>query len=174
MVRDIAKLSDLSYYPQLCDRIQALTEQGCSAPAIATQLNSEGYRPARQDARFGLPQVTDIQRRLGVRPCRPRVRDRQGIGPEEWWASDLAERLQLSRSTLHRWIQRGWVRARQEDHLHRWIVWADEAELMRLGQLHQRSLPEEARRRWTETRDNAEPTTAAMMPGTLRREEQLR
>jgi DNA invertase Pin-like site-specific DNA recombinase len=173
LVRDIARLSDLSYYPELCKRVRILTEQGVSAPAIAEQLNAEGYRPARQEARFGLAQVTDVQRRLGIRACHPRVRDRQGIGPEEWWSSDLAERLKLSRSTLHRWIQLGWVRVRQEEHLHRWIVWADDAELVRLEQLHERSLAEEARRRWTETPDNAETATPATMTGRLKSPEEL-
>lgn len=174
MVRDIAKLSDLSYYPQLCERIRALTQQGCSAPVIAEQLNDEGYRPARQDACFGLAQVTDVQRRLGIRVCRPRVWDRQGLGPEEWWSSDLAEQLKLSRSSLHRWIQVGWVRARQEDgRLRRWIVWADDAELVRLEQLGQRSLAEEARRRWTGTADNTERTTKTIVTGILSSPEDL-
>lgn len=152
MVRDIARLADLSYYPQLCERVRTLTKKGMSAPVIAEQLNADGYRPARQGARFGLAQVTELQRRLGLRACRPRIRDRQGIDPAEWWSSDLADRLGLSRSSLHRWIQLGWVRARREEgRLHRWIVWADDEEMARLQQLQQRSVAEEARRRWTET-----------------------
>jgi len=149
LVRDIARLTDLSYYAALCERVRSLTEKGMSAAAIAEQLHAEGYRPARHEARLGLDQVTELQRRLGMRACQPRIRDRQGIGPEEWWSSDLADRLGLSRSTLHRWIQLGWVQARREDgRLRRWIVWADAAEVVRLQQLQQRSVAEEARRRW--------------------------
>jgi DNA invertase Pin-like site-specific DNA recombinase len=156
MVRDIARLSDLSYYPQLCARVAALTDDGISAPAIADQLHAEGYRPARHSARFGLAQVTELQRRLGLRPCHPRIRDREAVGPQEWRASDLADRLCLTRSSLHRWIQLGWVQARQEDgRLRRWIVWADEAELARLAQLRQR---------WTQTPDGSQMTTATLMP----------
>jgi hypothetical protein len=162
MVRDIARLRDLSSYPALCERIRTLTEQGYSAPAIAEQLNGEGYHPARQGVRFGLAQVTDVQRRLGLRSCRSGVRDRTGLGVEEWWAVELADRLGLSRSSMHRWIQLGWIRARQEDGpRHRWIVWADEAEMTRLQQLQQRSLVEEGRRRWTET-DNTQTTRATV------------
>jgi len=162
MIRDIARLSDLSSYPQLCERVRILTEQGHAAPAIAEQLNTEGYRPARQDARFRLTQVAELQRRLGLRVCRPRIRDRAGLGPAEWWAADLADRLGLSRSRLHRWIQLGWVRARQEESpLHRWIVWADETELARFEQLSERSVAEHARQPWTET-----PVNSAVMPET--------
>jgi DNA invertase Pin-like site-specific DNA recombinase len=148
MVRDIARLCDLSYYPRLCARVRALTATGLSAPAIATQLQQEGYHPTRQTATFSFVQVAEVQRRLGLRPCQPRVRDRQPVSAEEWWASDLADRLGLSHTNLHRWIRLGWVRARQEEGpLHRWIVWADSAELARLVQLRQRSSADEARRR---------------------------
>lgn len=112
--RDIARLCDLSYYPQVCARVRALTAAGWSAPAIATQLQREGYRPTRQAASLSFVQVAEVQRRLGLRRCQPRVRDRQPVGPEERWASDLADRLGLSRTNLHRWIHLGWVRARRE------------------------------------------------------------
>lgn len=154
MVRDIAQLSDLSYYAQLCERVRTLTNDGVSAPAIAAPLQAEGYRPARQSARFGLAQVTELQRRLGVRPCHPRIRGREAVGPQEWWASDLADRLGLARSSMHRWIRLGWVQARQEDgRLRRWIIWADEAEVARLEHLQQRSVAEEVRRRWHDRLD---------------------
>jgi DNA invertase Pin-like site-specific DNA recombinase len=138
LVRAIARLCDLSFYPQVCERVRSLTEAGRSAAAIAEQLNADGYRPARPGARFGLAQVTAVQRRLGLRVSHPRRRDRQGLGPDEWWSSEVADRLGLSRSSLHRWIQMRWVRARREDGpLQRWIVWADAAELTRLQQLQQ-------------------------------------
>jgi hypothetical protein len=165
MVRDIARLCDLSYYPELCARVRVLTAAGVSAPAIAAHLQDEGYRPTHQAARFGFVQVAELQRRLGLRPCRPRVHDRQPFGPEEWWASDLAARLELSHSNLHRWIRLGWVRARQEDGpLHRWIVWADSAEVVRLEQLRQRSVADAIRQRWIGT-DGA-PGASAMPIGT--------
>jgi len=54
--------------------------------------------------------------------------------------------------SLHRWIHQGLVRVRQLDEpLHRWVVWADEAEQERLRQYHQRAIGEDLRRRWTGT-----------------------
>jgi hypothetical protein len=42
-------------------------------------------------------------------------------------------------------------RARQLDEpLHRWVVWADEAELERLQQYHQRAIGDDFRHRWTD------------------------
>ena len=164
MVRDIARLRDLSYYPQLCARVRTLTAAGLSAPAIAAHLQDEGYHPARQTACFGFVQVAELQRRLGLRPWHPRVQDRQPVGPEEWWSSDLAARLGLSRSTLHRWIHLGWVRARQEEGpLQRWIVWADSAELARLVQLRPRSTADAARQRWVVPADAPEIPAATIV-----------
>ena len=34
--------------------------------------------------------------------------------------------------------------------LHRWVVWADEAEQERLRQYHQRAIGDDLRHRWTE------------------------
>jgi hypothetical protein len=163
MVRDIARLCDLSYYAELCARVRALTAAGLSAPTIAAHLRDEGYRPPRQAARFGFVQVAELQRRLGLRPSSPRVHHRPPLNPEEWWSPDLAARLGLSRATLHRWMRLGWVRARQEEGpLHRWIVWADSAELARLEQLRQRSVADAVRQRWIGTTDTPETSAATI------------
>jgi hypothetical protein len=163
LVRDIARLCDLSYYPQLCARVRTLTTAGLSAPAIAAQLQHEGYRPARQSACFSFVQVAEVQRRLGLRRCHPRLRDRLPVGPDEWWATDLADRLGLSRSNLHRWIRLGWVRARQEEGLlRRWIVWADNDELARLLQLRQRTVADQIRSQWTSRSDEQDTATVRM------------
>src|SRR5262245_1257595 len=52
-------------------------------------------------------------------------------------------------SSLLNWIERGVVRARREsDGLHRWIVWADAAELERLRAYRHRDIAAEHRQRW--------------------------
>ena len=150
VIRPIARFSDLSSYPQLCERIRTLTHEGLSAQAVAERLDAEGYRPPHAGAHLGLAAVTALQRRLGLRQGRMPPRSREGLGPNEWWASELAQQLETSRNSLHYWIRRGWVRARQEEgHLRRWIIWADDAERERLKQLRYRSIPEEMHRRWT-------------------------
>lgn len=164
LVREIARLSDLSYDPQLCARVRALTAAGLSAPAIAAQLPEEGDRPTRQSAHVSLVQVAELQRRLDRRPCPPRVRERPPVGPEEGWASDLATRLGLARATLHRGIQIGWVRARQEEGpLQRWMGWADSAEVAHLVQLRQRSLADTPRQPWIEMADGSEIRDATIV-----------
>lgn len=159
VVRPIRELANLSYYPQLCQRLAELSEQHLSAPAIAAQLRAAGYLPARPGADFGAQSVRELQKRLGLRRRRVRQPDRTGLGPDEWWASELTRLVGISKTAVQLWIQRGWVRARREDGpLRRSIIWADTAELERLRQLQGRSLGEEARRRWTE------PTAGVIAP----------
>ncbi len=49
--------------------------------------------------------------------------------------------------TLHNWIGRGWVKARQQQP-RRWIIWANEAEVECLHQRHQRPSGYYTRRIW--------------------------
>ena len=48
MVRPVAKLEQLSYYPQMIERIKHLAGQGLRAAQIAEQLNQEGWRPPKR------------------------------------------------------------------------------------------------------------------------------
>jgi hypothetical protein len=53
--------------------------------------------------------------------------------------------------TLFTWIRRGWVAAHQQEQPpHRWILWADPAEVERLRERHQRPPGYYTRRRWVE------------------------
>jgi DNA invertase Pin-like site-specific DNA recombinase len=142
VVRPVAKLEQLSYYPELCERVRALAACGLSARAIAGHLNEEGYRPPKRREEFGRQGIGDLMRRLGLVPGedrRPEGRD-GAPGQDEWWLPELAAELAMPKVTLYNWIRRGWVRAHQEQgRQRRWVVWASEGEVQRLRRL--RSLP---------------------------------
>jgi DNA invertase Pin-like site-specific DNA recombinase len=151
VIRPVGKLSELSTYPQMCQQIRALTEAGWAATAISQALNDAGYGSARATAGFGTQTIRAIQRRLGVRAPRPRIRSREGLLPDEWWPTELGRTLDIPRASLFHWIRQGLVRARQLDEpLHRWVVWADEIEQERLRQYHQRAIGNDFRQRWTD------------------------
>jgi hypothetical protein len=151
VIRPIGKLSELSTYPQICQQVQVLTEAGWAAAAIAQALNEAGFRPPRSTTGFRAEMITQLQRQLGVKAPRPRVRHQEGFLPDEWWPSELARQLHIPRGTLLHWIRQGVVRARQLDEpLHRWVVWADGAEQERLRAYHQRALGDEFRHRWAD------------------------
>jgi DNA invertase Pin-like site-specific DNA recombinase len=149
VVRPVARLEQLSYYPQLCERVRCLAAEGLTARAIAERLNAEGYRPPKRREHFGEGGVQDLLHRLGVRTvqsCRIRAPD---LGPNEWPVRALAQEVGMPEVTLYTWLQRGEVTARQEEERpRRWMIWADDHEVTRLRQRHHRSLGEEAYQRW--------------------------
>jgi DNA invertase Pin-like site-specific DNA recombinase len=150
VLRPVGQLSELSTYPQICQQVQTWTEAGWTASAIAQALNDLGYRSTHPSTQFRAQTVTGLQRRLGVRAPRPRVRQRDGLGPDEWWPAELVRALDVPRASLHHWITHGLVRARQLDEpLHRWVVWADEVEQERLRQYHRRAIGDDLHRRWS-------------------------
>ncbi len=151
VIRPVGKLSELSTYPQICHQVQALTEAGWAATAIAQALNKAGFRPPRSSTGFRAEMIMQLQRQLGVRAPRPRVRHHDDLFSDEWWLPELARLLGIPRGSLSHWIRQGVVRARQLDEpLHRWVVWADEAEQERLRAYHQRPIGDDFRHRWTD------------------------
>ncbi|WP_201393478.1 recombinase family protein [Ktedonobacter sp. SOSP1-52] len=151
VIRPIGKLSELSTYPQICHQVQVFTEAGWAAVAIAQALNDAGFRPPRSTTGFRTEMISQLQRQLGVKAPRPRVRHHEWFLSDEWWPAELARHLHIPRGTLLHWIRQGVIRARQLDEpLHRWVVWADEAEQERLRAYHQRAIGDDFRHRWTD------------------------
>ena len=150
LVRPVARLEQLSYYPQLCARARELAAEGLSSAAIAHRLNAEGYRPPKRRERFGAQGVQDLLQRLGVRTNASRVAPAQeGLGADEWGLRELAQAIAMPHVTLYNWVGRGWVTARRDAQApRRWILWADAAELERLRQRHRRALGYERHRDW--------------------------
>jgi len=62
LIRPVARLEQLSYYPQLLQRVAELHRQGQKAPAIAKRLNAEGWRPAQRRPTFNAPMVLTLLR----------------------------------------------------------------------------------------------------------------
>lgn len=149
LIRPVAKLTQLSNYPQLCERIRSLAAEGLSAECIAEHLNQEGYRPPKRRKSFGKYGVLDLMHRLGLCPQRSCSQGRDRLGEDEWWIPELARLLEMPDITLYAWIKRGWVKARQQEQPpRRWIVWADETEIERLRQHRQRPVGDTIRQRW--------------------------
>jgi DNA invertase Pin-like site-specific DNA recombinase len=155
-IRPVARLDQLSSYPQLRERVRQLAEQGHRAKAIANRLHAEGFRPAKGRQRIGISAITQLLHQLGY----PRAVTRARIvpppgeepGPHEWWLDDLAADLGMPPITLHTWIRRGWVHARQESRRpHRWIIHADGDQLAELRQRRSRPPGWYTRRRWTDS-----------------------
>ena len=134
LIRPVARLDQLSYYPQLRARVAALHAQGYDSAAITRTLNAEGWRPAKRCETFNAEMVRSLLVRQGLRsPCRycsvevPR-------GSDEWTLAELAHALDMPQPTLYVWLRRGELKARQDTALGHpiWLVHADATELARL------------------------------------------
>ena len=70
-----------------------------------------------------------------MRPCRKTPPQKLARRPDEWSLSELVTHLDMPSVTLHHWIRRGVVQARQPEGAQgRWLIWADAAEVNRLRQ----------------------------------------
>ncbi len=150
VLRPVAKLSQLSYYPQLCDRVRNLAQQGLLASQIAEQLNQEGFRPPKRHEKFGTQGVLGLMRTLNVYTPRTSKKTEQKLAQNEWWLATLAQEIDMSAMTLFTWIRKGWVKAYQQSESKRWVIWADPQEVERLRQHHQQSTAEFSHQRWLE------------------------
>lgn len=60
-MRLVGKLSDLSTYAQICQQVQALTEAGWAATALAQTLSEAGYCSAHATTCFGTQTIREVQ-----------------------------------------------------------------------------------------------------------------
>jgi hypothetical protein len=149
IVRPVAKLTQLSYYPQLAARARELVEAGHTTAQIAERLNAEGFRPPKRSPTFTANAVVDLLRALGIhRADTPARRHRPALAEHEWWLRDLAEHLNMSAITLDAWVRRGWATGYLHPQARLTVVRADPAEVDRLRALHQLPLGAHNRRRW--------------------------
>jgi DNA invertase Pin-like site-specific DNA recombinase/DNA-binding transcriptional MerR regulator len=114
LVRTVQRYEQLSVYPQLCQRIEALRAAGQSLAEVAACLNAEGFHPPKQVERFTGQMVAGFLARKyakeGQRVGRGRPTE---LRPGEWLLGDLARHLGMPATTLHHWRKLGWVRARK-------------------------------------------------------------
>ena len=148
IIRPVAKWTQLSYYPQLCERLEQLTEANLTTDQMIDCLHQEGFRPPKRRQTFNREMVRTLIRHLGLGSC-PLPKTRDPLCEHEWWLPELASTLEMPTPTLYNWVKRGWVKARQQpDPPKHWIIWADGAELERLRAHRQRPVSEILQQRW--------------------------
>jgi DNA invertase Pin-like site-specific DNA recombinase len=153
-IRPVAKLEQLSYYPDMTERIRRLAEQGKKARQIVDQLNLEEWRPPKRRKKFGRQGVMNLMNSLGLTKRYSRSKDLSKLSQDEWWLPTLAEELGMPKVTLYQWIRRGWVKAhKQKEGGNRWIIWANPQEIGRLRQLRNKPLGYRTRSHWIENDD---------------------
>jgi DNA invertase Pin-like site-specific DNA recombinase len=142
LIRPVGRLEQLSYYPELIERVAALHAEQETVAAIASRLNAEGWRPPKRRETFSASMVQKLLVAQGLR--NPRRCDRDMIddrASDEWTLAELSHNLSIPQPTLVNWLRRGWLRGRRVDYTSHgiWLIQADETELSRLRALRSRS-----------------------------------
>ena len=136
LVRPVARYDQLDNFEELMGLVLELRGKKLTSAQIAEQLNREGFCPLKRRATFDGQMVRTLLSRQGRTGKRPKAMESRVFASNEWWFSDLARHLQMSKDTLYNWLRRGWVHGRQLSVAGgRWILWADADEADRLRKL---------------------------------------
>lgn len=136
LLRPVRRYDQTVDFERLRVRLSELKLAGKSYSEIATQLNLEGFRPAKQSKLFN----TAIVGRLAKKLCRELTTSRNvglELSQNEWRVKDLSKTLGIPRSTLQTWKDRGWLHVIRQmpGRSGMNIYWADEYEIDRLRRL---------------------------------------
>lgn len=148
IIRPVGKWSQLSRYPELCERIAQMVQSGMTTDEIVVCLRQEGFHGPRDSKPITRETLRTLRRKLGLGTQRSKLC--VPLADDEWLLPDLAKKLEMPASTLHRWAKRGLLKARQlaDRYPKYWIIWADADELSRLMALRQRSVSDILHQRW--------------------------
>ena len=129
-------LTQLRDYQALLARVRDLHAEGHKAAVIAEMLNTERWRPPKRRTTYNAPMILDLLHRIGVP-----VSSRQSLAtrlesrePDELTINELAALLATPQVTVHRWVTRGVVTARQVQVGNHglWLIRVNDVELNRL------------------------------------------
>jgi hypothetical protein len=139
LIRPVARLDQLSYYPQLMARVAALHVEGQLSAAIADALNAEGWRPAKRRGTFTAQMVCGLLARQGIGSTRASAATTVARLADEWTVRELARELGRSPETVYKWLRGGQLNARLEKDASRpiWLIQADPSEIARLRSLRE-------------------------------------
>ena len=113
LLRSVRYYEQTADYERLMTRTDELVELGTCYSKIAEHLNQEGFRPAKQAMEFNKEIVGRLVKKLRRnRPATVKTITQVQLRENEWCVNDLAERLDIPKTTLLSWINRHWIRVR--------------------------------------------------------------
>jgi len=139
LTRPVRCYNQTADFARLKARLAELKRSGRSYAEIAVELNKEGFRPSKQTNLFNKSIVGRLTKNFCGELTGTRRREPTALQDHEWTVIGLSRELNIPRTTLHSWKQRGWMRAHRQlpGYRGQLIYWADVRELERLRQLRQ-------------------------------------
>lgn len=137
LVRPVRRYDQTADFERLKSRIAELKVLGRSYPEIATCLNEEGFQPANQASRFNQAIVGRLAKKFCIELTGADNRAPTPCKENEWTIAALSEELDIPRTTLQTWKDRGWLHVlrRLPGVRGQIIYWANDHELERLRRL---------------------------------------
>jgi len=113
IVRPVARITALSSYPALIERMTELHAAGHSSAQIAEVLNQEGRRPPKRRDTYNAEMVRKCLVAAGIVAQQPKkLITITARGPDEWMIRELAEHIGMPQATLYHWVKTGRLRYR--------------------------------------------------------------
>ena len=138
VIRPVARFEQLSYYNELVDRVKKLHEKKHNSQTISDILNSEGWRPPKRRETFNPQMVRTLISRQGIRTSKKkRPSDNIAKGTNEWTIEDLAQKINMPKITLYKWLRQGKITGKKvyNGKCAIWLVSADENDIKKLKSL---------------------------------------
>jgi hypothetical protein len=96
LTRLVARLDQLSYYPELTARVAALHAHGNMGVAIARMLNEEGWMLAKRFMTFNTPMVGAVMVRMRLRTRQQTLATVVQRQSDEWTLGELTQLLDMA------------------------------------------------------------------------------
>lgn len=138
LIRPVAKLTQLSYYPTLLNRAAELRTAGKEYTEIADALNQEGFKPPKRQKIFNKGMIHTLLSCAGINSNKKTRSQQVKRRQNEWTFRELSKMTNVPEPTLYRWMQKEILTVRrvtETSHNGIWLITADDKEIKRLTTL---------------------------------------
>ena len=107
LIRPVAKLEQLSYYPELLKLAVSLKGQGMTLQQVTDTLNQQGWRSPKQLGAFSKDMVNTLLIRNGVKTSNKKTLSAEiNRRQNEFTFRELSQKINVPQPTLYRWMQK--------------------------------------------------------------------
>ena len=142
LIRPVAKLEQLSYYPELLKLAVSLKGQGMTLQQVTDTLNQQGWRSPKQLGAFSKDMVNTLLIRNGVKTSNKKTLSAEiNRRQNEFTFRELSQKINVPQPTLYRWMQKEELKVRKATNTSErwvWLITADAQETKRLISLREK------------------------------------
>ena len=142
LIRPVAKVEQLSYYPELLKLAVSLKGQGMTLQQVTDNLNQQGWHSPKLLGTFSKDMVNTLLIRNGVKTSHRRTLSAEiNRMQNEFTFRELSQKINVPEATLYTWMQKEELKVRKAKNASErwiWLITADEQEIKRLLSLKEK------------------------------------